>query len=92
MALVAALATVALLEGSDGSVRNRHDLETLVDVPPLAVLPLLTSEADRLVQRKVRRYALGGALGAGLVALLMTHLLYRPLDVLWEVARRKLGI
>jgi hypothetical protein len=33
---------------------------------------------------------MAGAAGAVVVALILTHLFYRPLDVLWDVALRRL--
>jgi hypothetical protein len=82
---------VALLESHDGSVRDRDDLEALLQVPPLAILPLVKTRADVARDRKQRRYVLAGTVGACALALVLTHLLYRPLDVLWDIALRRLG-
>jgi polysaccharide biosynthesis transport protein len=92
LAVVAAIAAVALLEQLDPSVRNRRDLELLLQVPPLAILPVFTTSAERAARRRRRRYLWASALGACCAALVLTHVLYRPLDVLWAVARRKLGV
>jgi hypothetical protein len=82
---------VALLENTDRSVRSRRDLETLLQVPPLAVLPYIVTGAEIRAQRRRHTFTFFGAVGAILVALVLTHILYRPLDVLWVVAMRKLG-
>jgi len=92
LALVAAVGSVVLLEQLDPSVRNRRDLEALLQVPPLAILPVFTSSEERAGRRRRKRYAWAAAVGACFAALTLTHLLYRPLDVLWAVARRKLGV
>jgi polysaccharide biosynthesis transport protein len=91
LALGAGMGTVALLEGADGSVRDRRDLELLLEVPPLAVVPRMVTLAEAASRRWRRRAALVGTVGACALALLLTHLFYRPLDVLWDVALRKLG-
>jgi hypothetical protein len=37
-------------------------------------------------------YALAGGVASVLVTVVLIHLFYRPLDVLWAVAMRRLGI
>ena len=91
LALAAAAGAVLVLEGGDHSVRNRYDLEALLQVAPLVVLPRLVTQMDRRRQRRRRLFAFSGAMGVLGVTLLMVHILYKPLDVLWEVALRKLG-
>lgn len=78
-------------ESLDGSVRNRRDLESLLSVPPLAVLPWIETAADRRARQQRQRYSLAGAAAALVVVLSLTHFFYRPLDVLWHVAVRHLG-
>jgi uncharacterized protein involved in exopolysaccharide biosynthesis len=91
LSLVAALGTVALLENNDPSVRNRRDLEALLQVPPLAVLPHIVTGFEMRARRRRHTITLFGTVSAIVVSLVLTHLLYRPLDVLWAVAVRKLG-
>ena len=91
MALVAGIGMVALLEGRDGSVRNRQDLESLLRIAPLAVLPRLVTHAERSRARWQRRFVLLGTVGGFALMLLLTDLFYRPLDVLWVVALRRLS-
>lgn len=91
LALGAAIGTVALLESRDGSVRNPRELESLLQVPPLAVVPMLVTLDDIAGKTRRRRFAALGAVGLFALALVLTDLFYRPLDVLWSVALRKLG-
>jgi hypothetical protein len=91
LAIGGAIGAVILLESSDHSVRNRRDLEALVKVPPLAILPRINTLQDLATRRRSRRIAMYGAASSVLAVLLLTHLFYRPLDVLWAVAVRKLG-
>jgi len=90
LALAAGLLTVVLLESSDQTVKSRGELEALLEVPPLAVLPMMETRADRARQRRRRWLTLAATTGACTVALLLTHWLYRPLDVLWDSALRRL--
>ncbi len=90
LALGSAIGVVVLMEIFSTRVRSRRELEMLLNVPPLAVLPWIETEADRQLRSQRRRYALvGGAVTMVLSATLL-HLLYRPLDVLWQVALRRL--
>jgi polysaccharide biosynthesis transport protein len=91
LSLIAAVGMVAVLEANDPSVRNRRDLESLLQVPPLAVLPRIVTQAEMYAQRRRQVTTLFGAIGVMVVALVLTQLFYRPLDVLWAVALRKLG-
>jgi uncharacterized protein involved in exopolysaccharide biosynthesis len=91
LALGAAIGTVALLESQDRSVRNPRDLESLLQIPPLAVVPRIVTMDEMLSKARHRRFALLGVVGFFALGLLLTNLFYRPLDVLWAVALRKLG-
>lgn len=91
-AFAAGFGTVAILETTDRSVRGPHDLQSLLAIPPLASIPIMLTSADRTLRRRRRMYALAGGAASVLAAVVLTHFLYRPLDVLWAVALRRLGI
>jgi len=86
----AAIGIILLIEALDTSIRSRHDIELLTTVPPLAVLPWIETPAERVTRSKTRRLSLAGAVGGVAAAVVMTHFLYRPLDVLFAVAWRRL--
>lgn len=85
----AAVGLVLLLEVMDTSIRSRRDVEALVSVPPLAVLPWIETPAERAAKTRFRRLSLAGAATTVVAAVVMVHFLYRPLDVLWAVAWRR---
>lgn len=91
LAIGAAFGAMIAAESIDPSVRNRRDLEALLSVPPLAVLPWIPTPGE--MQHSVRRlqYVAAGMLVSLIVALTLLHFFYRPLDVLWQVALRRLG-
>lgn len=91
-ALAAGFGTVALLESTDASVRGRQDLRVLLASPPLATIPHMLTTLDRVRTRRWRRNTLVGGVASLVVALVLVHLFYRPLDVLWVVALRRAGI
>lgn len=91
-AFALALGTVLLLESLDGSVRTRQDLQQLVSVPPLAIIPIMLTSIDFAARKRRRWYALGGSAATLVLAVVAVHLFYRPLDVLWAIALRHLGV
>lgn len=90
LAIAGAVGTAALLELLDTRVRGRRDLERLLSVPPLAVLPYIETLAERRARRRYVHFAWMGAVGAVVLAGITTHFMFRPLDVLWAVAVRRL--
>ena len=91
-AFALALGMVSMLESTDGSVRSREDLQQLVSVPPLAIIPIMLTSLDLAARRRRRWYTLGGTAATLVLAVLAVHLFYRPLDVLWAIALRHLGV
>jgi uncharacterized protein involved in exopolysaccharide biosynthesis len=92
LALALAAGAAALLESLDTTVRGRQDLVTLLDAPPLAAVPRIFTDADRLAARRRTHAAIGAAVAATLAAVAAIHFWYRPLDLLWLAALRRLGI
>ncbi|HKE44009.1 MAG TPA: hypothetical protein VKB41_05670 [Steroidobacteraceae bacterium] len=92
LTIAAAFAVMMVRESLDGTVRGRQDLTALINVAPLAVIPYIGTIADSTRRRTRFRLAAYGAMGTILVAAILVHFLYRPLDVLWFTAMRKFGI
>lgn len=92
LSLAAAVGVVAVRESLDGTIRGRHDVATLLDTPPLAVIPRIETRGEKQQRRQRLRYATVGAIGSVLIAAVAVHLLIRPLDVLWFTVLRRLGI
>jgi uncharacterized protein involved in exopolysaccharide biosynthesis len=90
LAIGAGIGIAAALETLDGTVRNKRDMELLLPVAPLALLPWIETPAERIARARIRKFSLAGAAATVVIAVVLTHFLYRPLDVLWEVALRRL--
>jgi len=91
LALALAAGAAALLEVTDGRIRGRTDIISLLTVPPLAVIPWHENPQDVAARTRQRRVALIGSLMVSIFAVLAIHFLYRPLDVLWAQSMRWLG-
>jgi uncharacterized protein involved in exopolysaccharide biosynthesis len=87
-----ALAVLAVREALDTSVRSARELAALVEVAPIATIPWIGTDDERVQQTRGRRVGWAVALGALGALLLATHVFYRPLDILWFALLRRLGL
>jgi uncharacterized protein involved in exopolysaccharide biosynthesis len=90
LAMAAGLGLAVLLEALDPTVRNRRDMDELLPVAPLALLPWIETPAQLAARARMRRLSFAGAATSVVVAVVLLHFFYRPLDVLWQVALRRL--
>lgn len=86
------VAAAAARESFDGSVRGPNDIRQLLQVPALASIPLIVTEADRARRRKMVRYTWGGGVAMLIVLACTVHLFVRPLDVVWLTLMRRFGV
>jgi uncharacterized protein involved in exopolysaccharide biosynthesis len=92
LALAGGAGAAGLAEHLDHSIRTPEQLVRITQTFPLAVIPYMPNQADltrALVRRKRIRLA---GLGTLALLLLICHLFWTPLDVLWFAALRKFGI
>ena len=82
----------AVLESTDVTIRGRRDVIDLLEAPPLAAVPRIITRADRRTAARRRWLAILATAAGCVVGVVLTHLFYRPLDVLWFTALRHLGM
>jgi uncharacterized protein involved in exopolysaccharide biosynthesis len=87
-----ALGVGAGREVFDGSVRGVRDLTTLVEVAPLAAIPVIETRAEAARRKRLIRYSWQGTVASLAVLLTMVHFLVRPLDLVWLALARRLGL
>jgi uncharacterized protein involved in exopolysaccharide biosynthesis len=94
--LVAAIglgfAAVAARESMDASVRGPNDIRSLLQVPALASIPVIVTIADLTRRKRVRLYSCVGSVATLVLAMSVVHFFVRPLDVLWLLFLRRLGV
>jgi polysaccharide biosynthesis transport protein len=84
--------SAAVAEATDTSVRSRRDLVDVMRAAPLALIPkIITSEEIAASKLRMKR-AIFGSCAAAVLAVTLAHFFYRPLDTLWFVLMRRLGI
>jgi polysaccharide biosynthesis transport protein len=81
-----------LRETTDATVRGREELLRIIGVAPLALVPQIITTEDLKAARRRTRLTLGSAAGSFCIALVLVHLFYRPLDVIWFSLMQRLGL
>jgi uncharacterized protein involved in exopolysaccharide biosynthesis len=89
LSIAAAVGVIALLEAADANIRGKRDIEDLLSVAPLAVLPWMDTPRDMALRARWRKLSYIGAGTTAVFAISLVHFFVRPLDVLWEVALRR---
>lgn len=92
LSVAVGLAYIIVLEAMDPGIRGEKQLADVLGVQPLATVPYIQIDEEMNTQDKTKLYILGGLLASGLVALTVIHAFVKPLDVIWFVLLRKLGI
>ena len=82
----------AAAENLDRSVHSAQALGAISQVPPLSVIPYIPNSEDRKRSLRIKRRLVGGSVGLLVVSVAAVHFLWIPLDVLWFVVLRKLGV
>jgi uncharacterized protein involved in exopolysaccharide biosynthesis len=91
LSIAIAIGVAMLLEALDHTIRGRGDIESLLQVRPLAVIPWINSAEEIARGKRAMRNAWIVAVGLILAAIPLVHFFYKPLDVLWSVALRRVG-
>lgn len=85
-------AAAAVAEHLDRSIHTSEQLMRVTHALPLAIIPFMPNREDLTRAIRRRRIIQGATLGVMALLLLISHLFWTPVDVLWYAALRKLGI
>lgn len=86
------LGYAAILESLDESIKSTRELVGLGITPLLATIPYVANDADRSSKRKTRTIVATSGLAALVVLVVLVHMLWMPLDVLWYSVMRRLSM
>lgn len=79
----------AILESLDQSVKSSKQLLSLGLAPLLATIPYMVNDTERSHKRKTRAVVATSGLAAVVVVVVLIHMLWMPLDVLWYSILRR---
>ncbi len=82
---------VVLRDSLDASIRGPNDIRQLLQVPALASIPVIVTDADRTRHKRLLRFSWAGGAAALMLSLVTVHLFVRPLDVIWVSLLRRFG-
>lgn len=90
LAVAGGVGNLALRESLDKGLHGARAIQLAANVPLLAVIPYIHTQADH--RRRIRRLSLliGGSLAAVIGAVVAVHFFFMPLDVLWFTLMRRL--
>ncbi len=83
---------VILRRMMDNSIWGAKMLDSVQGTPAIAEIPIILTQAEKRHTRRVRIFTLAGAPVALAMLAVTIHYAMRPLDVLWFIVLRKLGI
>ena len=88
------LGVVVMFESVDSSIRGVKSLERVFGVAPLATIPYIPT-TEELTESKsnlpIIKY-LVVTISSFIAAVVAVHFLYKPLDVIWYIVMRKIGL
>jgi len=90
--LAGGVGTVAVAEAMSDAIKDTQGLMMVTGEPPLITIPYIEIEAEREKRVAIRRRLIVAVLIAGLSSVVIFHFLIMPLDVLWFVVLRRLGM
>jgi len=90
LSVAGAAGYILIMETMDKSVRGMKAVSVLTGYPPIAVIPFFETDEERVEHNRNMLLAAGIAVGVIVLAVLLIHWLWIPLDVLWFRGLRKL--
>jgi uncharacterized protein involved in exopolysaccharide biosynthesis len=92
LSLGAGVGVAMLRDALDLSIRGVQDIRSMLNVPPLAAVPLIATRAEIRRHRRVVMYSWQGAIISLIGLAAAIHFLVRPLDVVWVSLLRRFGV
>ncbi|MCU7802757.1 MAG: lipopolysaccharide biosynthesis protein [Candidatus Thiodiazotropha sp. (ex Lucinoma borealis)] len=83
---------VVVRESMDQTVYGSKGVTAITKAPPLAVIPYIECSEDQRQRTTNGTMTIFGLIAAMAITLVSVHLFYKPLDVIWYIVLRKLGI
>jgi uncharacterized protein involved in exopolysaccharide biosynthesis len=93
LSVAGAIGAVAVAESLDGAVRGSESITAMLGAAPLAMIPYIMADGEGNTVDRNKVVLVGVVTVSVLIVILaLVHFLYKPLDVLWYILMRRLGI
>lgn len=90
--LAGGVGTVAVAEAMSDAIKDTGGLMQVTGEPPLITIPYIEVDAERAQRDAIRKKTVIAGVIVAVLVISMFHFLIMPLDVLWYVLMRRLGI
>lgn len=90
LALGGGIASTALMEYIDHSIKNPEEVQSLINIPLFTVLPYIETEEEIKKRKKRWRLLIFGLILIGILALVLFHFFVMPFDIFWLKLERKI--
>ncbi len=90
--LAGGVGSVAVAEALSDAIRDVTELMQVTGEPPLVTIPYIEVEAEREEQEALKKMLIKGGIAIAILVVILFHFFIKPLDVLWFVVMRRLGI
>lgn len=90
--LAGGVGSVAVAEALSDAIRDTGGLIQLTGEPPLVTIPYIEIEAEKENQEALKKIVIKVGLVAMVLFIILFHFFIKPLDVLWFIVMRRLGI
>lgn len=92
LAIGAGFGFVAVAEAMNSAIHSPQELVNIIKTTPIIVIPYIETEAERAKQKALIVKIVIAILLSGIAFIAIFHVFFMPLDVLWYVVMRKLGV
>ena len=86
------IGAIVARESLDASVRGPSDIISLLQIPALASIPVISTTARCARRRMLVWFSWTGSVAGLVLAALTVHIFVKPLDVAWLILLRRLGV
>ncbi len=90
--LAGGVGTVAVAEAMSDSIRDVSSLIQVTGQPPLITVPYIEVEAEKEKREEYKKLAIKIGLAAIVLVIILFHFFIKPLDVVWFIVMRHLGV
>ncbi len=90
--IASGIGIAAIVESMDRSVWGSRGVTAILNEAPLGVIPYIENQADKIRHQRYVAVSLSLGVLSVVVAVIFTHFLWKPLDVLWFVMQRKIEL
>ncbi len=92
LSMFGTIAAAVIAESLDSAIRKSTDILDVSGASPLAAIPVIANRGDHTKTRRNWLLLVVGIVSVLAIILAIIHFAYRPLDVLWFLIARKLGL